>query len=83
MEGADHIRMFGERFVVKAQIHTLGGFSAHAARSGLQEWVLAIPGKPRVRLVHGEPQALEVMQGLLREQGMDVAIAEPGETVAL
>ena len=47
--------MFGEKIEVKAQVHTLGGFSAHAGQSDLLDWFDAIaPSRPRVVITHGE-----------------------------
>ena len=44
-----------EPIVVNAQIHTLGGFSAHAGQTGLLEWVAPLQkSRPRVLLTHGE-----------------------------
>ncbi len=39
VDGADSVRLFGESVAVKAHIHTLGGFSAHADQRGLLEWL--------------------------------------------
>jgi metallo-beta-lactamase family protein len=79
VDGEPYIRMFGERFVVRARIHTLGGFSAHAARSELRQWAAAVPGEPLVRLVHGEPEALETMRDCLEADGLRAEVAIPGE----
>lgn len=83
VDGAGHVRMFGEDFVVRARVHTLGGFSAHAGRTGLLDWVTGIGGNPRIRLVHGENGALESLCGVMRERGLPAEIAEPGETLDL
>lgn len=49
------VTIFGEPIMVRAQIHTLGGFSAHAGQSDLLAWFNALaPVKPRVYLTHGE-----------------------------
>jgi metallo-beta-lactamase family protein len=32
------VRIFGEKVVVRATVHTLGGFSAYAGQSELIEW---------------------------------------------
>ncbi|MBA4721147.1 MAG: MBL fold metallo-hydrolase [Alcanivorax sp.] len=80
VDGASHIRMFGQRFVVRAKVHTLGGLSAHAGRGELLDWATAIGGSSRFRLVHGEDQALESLCRGLAEKGLAAAIAEPGET---
>jgi metallo-beta-lactamase family protein len=39
VDGAKTVRLLGEEIAVKARIHTLGGFSAHADREGLLKWV--------------------------------------------
>jgi metallo-beta-lactamase family protein len=38
VDGAPWVRMFGQRYAVRATIHTLGGFSAHAGRNDLLKW---------------------------------------------
>jgi metallo-beta-lactamase family protein len=39
VDGAKTIRLFGEEIAVRAQVHTLGGFSAHADQKGLLQWL--------------------------------------------
>jgi metallo-beta-lactamase family protein len=39
VDGAKTIRLFGEEVAVRAHVHTLGGFSAHADQKGLLEWL--------------------------------------------
>jgi metallo-beta-lactamase family protein len=39
VDGAKTIRLFGEEIAVRAHVHTLGGFSAHADQKGLLEWL--------------------------------------------
>ncbi|MFZ4576229.1 MAG: MBL fold metallo-hydrolase [Phycisphaerales bacterium] len=62
VERRDSIRIFGDDIIVRAKIHTLGGFSAHAGRSDLLKWAGTLaptPGKqwPRMALTHGEDTA--------------------------
>src|SRR5262245_31224992 len=55
VEGEKLVSIHGEKIAVKAQVHTLGGFSAHAGQTDLLTWFSAIaPSKPRVILTHGE-----------------------------
>jgi metallo-beta-lactamase family protein len=55
VEGADLVRIHGEKVAVKAQVHTLSGFSAHAGQTDLLNWFSVIaPSNPRVILIHGE-----------------------------
>ncbi|NCP64553.1 MAG: MBL fold metallo-hydrolase [Paraglaciecola sp.] len=68
VDGKKNIKLFNQSFVVKAQIETLGGFSAHAGQSQLLEWVANFNNEPRVVLVHGEPQALDSLAEALWQQ---------------
>jgi metallo-beta-lactamase family protein len=77
VDGAKWIRMFGQRYAVRATIHTLGGFSAHVGRDGLLKWAEAISGNPAFRLVHGETEALTALAHELTSLGHQVTIAEP------
>lgn len=55
VEGAKEVRIHGERVAVRAKVHTLSGFSAHAGQTDLLAWFNVIaPCKPRVVLTHGE-----------------------------
>jgi metallo-beta-lactamase family protein len=55
IEGAKQVNIFGEKVAVKAKIHTLGGFSAHAGQSDLLAWMDAVAAsKPLMVLTHGE-----------------------------
>lgn len=55
VDGHRQVTIFGERIAVKAKIHLLGGFSAHAGRTGLLEWLApAATHTPRLFLTHGE-----------------------------
>jgi metallo-beta-lactamase family protein len=55
VDGRKEVKIFGETVAVKAKIHTLGGFSAHAGQTDLLHWFSVIaPSKPRVILTHGE-----------------------------
>ena len=75
VDGAPHIRMFGDDFVVKAQVATLGGLSAHAGQSGLVSWLAAFEPAPRTVLVHGEAGAQQALAARLRgELGIEAEI---------
>lgn len=50
----EKVKIFGNWIPVNAQIHTVGGLSAHADQEDLLRWLKAFKGKPRVYLVHGE-----------------------------
>ncbi len=55
LEGAKQVKLFGETIAVKAQIYNLEGFSAHADRDALFDWLSHFQKKPQnIFLVHGE-----------------------------
>ncbi len=60
----------GARYQVRAGVHLLGGYSAHADQKELIEWVKLMPEKPQIiKLVHGEPSAQEALTSELNRQG--------------
>lgn len=77
VDGAKQIRLWGETVKVKAQVHTIGGLSAHADQNGLVDWYRNFENRPRVVLVHGEPEAMEALaQRLSSECQANVVQAE-------
>jgi metallo-beta-lactamase family protein len=53
-----YVQLDGQRIDIKAGIHQLGGFSAHADQKDLLNFVGRIPKPPRqVRIVHGDDGA--------------------------
>jgi metallo-beta-lactamase family protein len=69
VDGARRITLFGERLDVRAQVHTIGGFSAHADQAELLEWSRPlVASRPRVYLVHGEDTARAALAEKLRER---------------
>ena len=84
VDGARRLSILGGEIAVRATIHTLGGFSAHAGQDELVHWALGMQaGNPRVYLVHGEVEAMEALQARLRQQRMQVEIAEQGSRIAI
>ena len=68
---------------VAAQIHTLGGLSAHADQAQLLRWYDSFSGRPPVCLVHGEVPAAEALAVKLRELGAQATVTRPGLTIDL
>ena len=85
VDGVPMVKIFGDEIVVKATIHTLGGFSAHAGQDQLLEWAGHFNSKrPRLYLVHGEPKAMQAIQRrFVREKQWDAYIPSLGEVVHL
>ncbi|MCP1375100.1 MBL fold metallo-hydrolase RNA specificity domain-containing protein [Dyella lutea] len=58
IDGARSVRLFGDEIPVRAHLHTINGFSAHADRDELLAWHTAI--KPdKTILVHGDEQVMQ------------------------
>jgi len=68
VDGAKHIRLWGETIQVKAQVHTIGGLSAHADQQGLMDWYHHFEKRPRVVLVHGEPKPMDALAHRLKSE---------------
>ena len=69
-DGAQEVKLFGEKIAVQAQIATLQGTSGHADRDGLMDWIRGFREKPAAVFVnHGDPEACEGFRDLLREGG--------------
>lgn len=68
VDGTEQLKLFGHEVKVKAHIHTLGGFSAHADQQHLLEWAGHFNPRPRLYLVHGEQDKREILQEQFREQ---------------
>ena len=69
VNGEKLVSIFGEKIAVKAQIHTLGGFSAHAGQTDLLAWFNVIaPSQPRVVLTHGENPQREILAKLIEQR---------------
>ncbi|MFZ5624957.1 MAG: MBL fold metallo-hydrolase [Gemmatimonadota bacterium] len=79
------VKILGEEYKVRAEIATLGGYSAHADKLELRGWVRALGGPIRQAfVVHAEPDAAEAMRDMLLDEGVQrVVMPRHGETFAL
>jgi metallo-beta-lactamase family protein len=69
VDGEKLVRIFGEDVAVRASIHTLGGFSAHADQHALLGWAAGFEQAPgRTFIVHGEVKAANDLAQALRSQ---------------
>jgi metallo-beta-lactamase family protein len=83
VDGARTLHVVGEEIAVRAQVHTLGGFSAHAGQSQLLDWISGFQQRPRVFLIHGEDEAKVALQAKLQDQGWQADIPATGQTISL
>ena len=64
IDGARNVRIFNEDIQVRANIYTIGGFSAHADKKELLNWHGKTANPAQTFLVHGE---IESMQSFARD----------------
>lgn len=84
VDGVRRLPILGSPIAVRATIHTLGGFSAHAGQDELVHWALGMQAsKPKIYLVHGEVEAMEALRQRLEQQHLQATIAEYGESIAV
>ncbi len=67
--GAERVQLMGEDLAVRAQVHTIGGFSAHADQDDLLAF-LSTTGTPHVWLVHGEVEVMDAFVPVLGTRGL-------------
>lgn len=85
VDGAQKVRLFGEEIAVKARVFTINGFSAHAGRDQLIEWLGNFVSRDmQVFLVHGEYATQQILSDLIKERyGYKVFIPEYLEETTL
>jgi metallo-beta-lactamase family protein len=67
----EKVKIFGEEFNRRAEVATIGGFSAHASQPFLMEYALTTREKvKRVFLVHGEERGAAPLREKLQQAGM-------------
>lgn len=81
LNGDKKVTIFGEKIHVEAEIHNLEGFSGHADKNGLLDWLAGFKQPPKqVFLVHGEEDAKqEFAKDVKLVLGYDCTIVE-GDT---
>ncbi len=68
IDGIKKFKMFGNEFIVRANIETIGGLSAHAGQKELIAWADHFPKDSRLFLIHGESEALNTLATKLQQQ---------------
>ena len=61
IDGAKTVNIFGEAFPVRASVHTIGGFSAHADQAQLRDWHRHTGRPATTFLVHGEEESMQAL----------------------
>lgn len=76
-KGHGYVIIEGKRITIKAGVHEISGYSAHAGQNDLIRWVKGFRQTPeKIFLVHGETEAKKVLKKELTTMGLEVVIAK-------
>ncbi len=83
IDGAQHVKIFGQHVPVHARIEKIDGLSAHADAGEIIRWLRTFPRAPKMTyLVHGEIVAQDALRlRIARELGWPVHVPAHGEKV--
>jgi metallo-beta-lactamase family protein len=81
IDGAETVRIWGDELPVRASIHTINGFSAHADQAELLDWHRGTGNPERTFLVHGEADTMAHFAKLLKST--EVVMPEQGQRFSL
>lgn len=85
VDGAQHVKMFGQHVPVHARIEKIDGMSSHADAGEIIRWLRTFPRAPKTTyLVHGEVVAQDALKArIVKELGWTVEIPTHGQKVDL
>ena len=85
VDGVKEVRILGQKYQVKARVVRIHGFSAHADRDELLEWLRELQAPPRaVFVVHGEPQSAKAFGDYVRNKtGWEVTVPAYQDEIVL
>ncbi len=82
LDGNKKVKIFGDEIQVKASIESIDGFSGHADKAGLLEWIGHFPTSvEKVFVMHGEEEVSKVFASELILLGYDAVVPELFATV--
>ena len=85
VDGEKEVRILGQQYPVKARVARVNGFSAHADKEELFEWLSALKKPPKkLFVVHGEAEgAHHFADFLIQKTGWQVEVPEYKQEVVL
>lgn len=85
VDGAKEVRILGQYYPVKARVLQINGFSAHADRDGLMNWLSSLRRPPRhLFITHGESSISRHFASFVRDKtGWQVSVPEYSDEVVL
>jgi metallo-beta-lactamase family protein len=72
IDGAKIVSIYGDDYRVRAQVHTIGGFSAHAGQAELLAWHKHTGNPETTFLVHGEKDSMAAFGQLLHDTRVEM-----------
>lgn len=82
--GERHLHIYHEEVVVRASIHTINGFSAHADQSDMIEWMERFDELGKIFLIHGEYDKQKIFkEAILHRIDKKAHIVAPEENIYL
>ncbi|MBI3072062.1 MAG: MBL fold metallo-hydrolase [Deltaproteobacteria bacterium] len=81
--GAEDVKILGEEVAVRAKVVTLGGFSAHADKNGLLNWLRRYDlSSTKVCVTHGEPDSARALaKAVIADLHADAVVPTFGESL--
>jgi len=76
-EGQSPLHILGETIAVRAQIHSISGFSGHADKDHLLKWRQQIKGVKTLFITHGEPAVSDAFAEILLMDDPNLDIIVP------
>lgn len=78
VNGDKDVSIFGEKIHINAEIYNLEGFSGHADREGLLDWLTGFKKMPnKIFLVHGEEESKKGFAAIVKSSlGYDCTVVE-------
>ena len=84
VDGARWVKIYHEDILIKASVHTINGFSAHADQRAIVRWISDIEGLQTVYLIHGEEDKQVILRSVLENAlHQKTHIVEPEEVLYL
>jgi metallo-beta-lactamase family protein len=85
IDGVKKVKLFGEEISVNARIEMIDGFSGHADRDGLLDWIEGFKQKPRkIFIVHGEESGMIEFSEIIKDRfNTETVIPSRGDTYVI
>lgn len=84
VDGAEEVKLWGEKHAVRIQLHTVGGLSAHADQADLINWYSEFENSPPLYLVHGEPESQAALSAKIKATlNAPVSVAKFAQSVVV